>query len=511
VYSTLYLFCMMMLKARSFYISFLGRSQMKQVLSLALLICIASITGLAATITVAQDGSGDVDTIQNSVAMAAEGDEILILDSAVYEEDVIAGPLGGFASQFTLKSADGQTPTIRATNTSERLGVIGAPGIDYLGAFFAGCTGVVIEGITFENPTTEINVLTISGVITFMDCFDVTLRNCTVRGAGGPGTSYSGFNFGIIVSGQTVPSSGMLIEDCLVEECHFGIQVLKGNAGEPNDPSVTIRGCTIQNCNGNGIEMDCAAQPNPIDSGRQATGVGHLIEDTQIINCLNPATLGGGQIILRNCTMLGNRGYVNVDKQDSGELPILATFDETAIVGSQNRGIRVIDGRVNLTNCIVAGCANEGLYSALEAEEAIITVDHCDFYQNLVETPELFELRLEPPSALDRTLTVTNSNIIGVAGILNGSLDIPNDYEEDAAIASYCNFLTDFEPYLQVTVDHEMSEDPLYVDPQTDPDLFTREGFQLQEGSPVLTAAGDGGYIGSQGPVQSSLSNWMVH
>ncbi|MBZ0256205.1 right-handed parallel beta-helix repeat-containing protein, partial [bacterium] len=244
---------------------------------------------------------------------------------------------------------------------------------------------------------------------------------------------------------------------------------------------------------------------------RSAIGEGHLIEDTQIINCQNPATLGGGQITFRNCTFLGNRGYVNVDQQSTGELPILATFENTAIVGSDKIGVRVVNGQLDMSHCIIAGCSNEGLYSIENDEEAITTIDHCDFYHNLVETPELYEIRLDPAIALDRTLTVTNSNIIGVAGILNGSLDIPDDYEEGAAVASYCNFITDFEAYLQVDVDHESSFDPLYANPQTDPDLFTREGFQLQEGSPALTAASDGGYIGSQGPVKSGLNDWMVH
>ncbi|MDP8243940.1 MAG: right-handed parallel beta-helix repeat-containing protein [Candidatus Hinthialibacter antarcticus] len=484
---------------------------MRLLLFVFLILSITCLPGFTATITVAQDGSGDVNTIQNAVAMAAEGDDILVLDSAVYDEDLAAGPLAGFAAQFTLKAAEGQSPTLRAVNSAERLGAIGAPGADLLGAFFAGCVGVVIEGMTFENPTTDINVLTISAAIALMDCNDVVLRNCTIRGAGGPGTAYSGFNFGVLVSGQTIPSAGIVIEDCLIEQCHYGIQILKGTAGEPTDPSVTIRGCTIQNCNGNGIEMDCASQPNPDEPSRSAIGDGHLIENTQIINCENAATLGGGKIVFRNCTLLGNRGSVNVDKQDSGELPILADFDQTAIVGSENIGVRVIGGRVSMTHCIVAGCFREGLYAAADAEEAIITVDHCDFYQNLVETPELFELRLEASIALDRKLTVSNTNVIGVAGILNGTIDDPNDYEEDAAIASYCNVLTDFESYINVTVDHEASFDPLYANPQTDAALFSRAGFQLQEGSPALAAASDGGFIGSQGPIQTRLKHWMMY
>ena len=60
-----------------------------------------------ATITVAKDGTGMVDTVQMGLAMAQNGDEVVILDSAVYAEDVTAGAGAGLAPQFTLKAAEG--------------------------------------------------------------------------------------------------------------------------------------------------------------------------------------------------------------------------------------------------------------------------------------------------------------------------------------------------------------------------------------------------------------------
>ncbi len=465
----------------------------------------------AGTITVAQDGSRDVNSVQAAVATVDNGDEIVILDSAVYEEDLIAGAAAEFASQFTLKAAEGQTPVIRALNASSRLEPYGVPSTDLLGAIFFGCVGVLIEGITFENQTTDVNANTISSAIALLDCNNVTLRNCTIRGAGGPGTGYAAFNFGILVYGLSLAPTGILLEDCVVEECHFGVQFLKAEAGAPTDPSVTLRRCVIQNCNGNGIEMDCASTPEPVDPNRQAIGEGHLIEDTQIINCQNPATLGGGKIVFRNCDLLGNRGYMNIDKQDTGELPVLAELDNVAIIGSENMGIRVIDGIVNMTRCIIAGCANEGLYVRENADEALVTVDHCDFYQNLVNTPESFEIRLDPATVLDRIINVSNTNVIGVAGIINGNPDAPDFYDDDAVTASYCNVQAEFETYLNVTVDHDVSLDPMYVNPSADPETFTREGFQLQEDSPIATAGSDGGYIGSQGLVPVGILHWMMY
>ncbi len=465
----------------------------------------------AGTITVAQDGSGDVNSIQIAVATSANGDEIIILDSAVYEEDLTAGAGAGFAAQFTLKAAEGQTPTIRAVNTAERLGDLGIPGIDRLGVLASGCVGAVFEGIIFENQTTEVSANDISSAIALMDCNDTTLRNCTIRGAGGEGTAYEGFNFGIIIYGATLAPVGIVMDNCLVEECHYGVQVIKATEGVPTDPSITLRGCTIQNCNGNGIEMDCAALPSPADPARTASGAGHLIEDTIITNCQNPATLGGGKIVFRRCSFLGNRGNVNIDKQATGEFPILAEFDDVAIIGSGNIGLRVKHGNVNMTNCIIAGCLQEGLFVQENGEEAIVTIEHCDFYQNLVDAPGSFELRLEPPIDQDRKINVSNTNVVGVAGMLNGKLDDFDYFEEDSLIASYCNVLTEFEAFLNVTLDNELSVDPLYVNPTTDPDSFSRAGFQLQENSPVLTAGSNGGYIGSQGSVQVGVSDWMTY
>lgn len=477
----------------------------------AILLMVISTNSFAVTITVAQDGSGDVDQVQLAIASISNGDDIIILDSGVYEEDIVAGPVAGFASQFTLKAADEQTPTIRATNTSARLEALGIPGADLQGALFSGCDGVEIENIIFENPTTDVNLNNSSSAIAILDSHNTVLRSCTIRGAGGPGTEYAGFNFGIIVYGATLAPTGIVLENCLVEECHFGVQILKAAEGVPTDPTVTIRGCTIQNCNGNGIEMDCSSLPEPLDPNRAATGSGQLIEDTRIINCQNPATLGGGQFTFRNCDFLGNRGYINIDKQDTGELPILVEFDNVAVIGSGNIGIRVLDGSLNLVDSIVAGCAREGIHVQENAEEVTVTIDHCDFYQNLYETPESFELRLDPAIGLDRWLFIRNTNVVGVAGIINGKPEEQDFYDEGAVTASYCNVITEFETLVNVQEESNVSFDPLYVNPTVDPNQFDRDRFQLQDSSPILNSADDSGFIGSQGPQQTIIKNWMIH
>lgn len=477
---------------------------------LSILIClVATTTAFAATITVAQDGSGAVNSVQIALAAASNGDEIIILDSAVYNEDVAAGAGAGLAAQFTLRAAEGQTPTIRATNTSARLAALGLPGEDLIGTLLTGCVGTTIEGIIFENSTTGVNVLNTSSVLGMLDCFDMTLRNCTFRGAGGPGTVYGGDNVGIIASGAFQAPTGILIEDCVIEDCHYGIGLSILMAGLPTDPSVTIRGCTIRNCNANGIEIESAAVPDSPNPA-MASGPGHVIEDSTITNCNSPVTFGGGKTVVRNCTFLGNRSHVNIDKQAKGELPLTAELDDVAVVGSTGTGVRVVLGTLSMTRCIVAGCSQEALHVQGNAEEAVVAVDRSDFYRNLQENPNSYEVRFDPITQLARTLLMSNCNVVGISGIYNGDINDSSVFDPDALTASYCNVFTEFDPFTNVTVDNELQFDPLYASPSSDPSTFTREGFQLQASSPALTAADDGGYLGSQGPVQVGVSDWMV-
>ena len=116
---------------------------------LVTVLCFIAVTSAnAATITVAQDGSGMVNSVQAALATVANGDELIILDSATYNEDIVAGALAGFAPQFTLKAAEGQSPTIAATNTA------------------AGWTPNVCPKIRGETRLSKILSITITNAIT---------------------------------------------------------------------------------------------------------------------------------------------------------------------------------------------------------------------------------------------------------------------------------------------------------------------------------------------------------
>lgn len=467
-----------------------------------------------ATITVMQDGSGDATSVQAALAAAENGDTIVIGDSEVYEEDVTAGVAAELVASFTLKAAEGQTPVIRAVNQTERLGALGFPGIDFMGTFLFGCQGVVIEGITFENMTVEANVAGLSACLALFDCSDVTVRNCTVRAAGGEGTGYPADNLGLVVGGVQTAPTGVVIEDCLIEEVNYGIAVAKLQGGTPTDPSVTIRNCTIQHCEETGIEVDNGAPLESPDPSTIAQGEGNLLENNTIIDANTGLSLGGGYTVIRNCTVLASRGEgfdVDLDG-DRGTQPITGILENTAFIGSGGDGVRIDEGLIDLSNCIVAGSGSEGIHLRESGNETVVTADHCDIYRNLQLDPESFyEVLVDVGEAALIQLRITNSNVVGMAGLYNGSLEDPGYFDPEGLFATYCNVFVDAERYTNVVVENDLEFDPMYVNPIPDPDQFTREGFELESGSPAIGAGEDGTYIGSQGQAAVGVEDWPIH
>ncbi len=464
----------------------------------------------AATITVAQDGSGNATSVQAALLAASNGDEIVIQDSAVYEEDVTAGVAAGLVASFTLRAADGQTPTIRATNSTERLAALGIPGSDFMGTLLFGCQGVVIDGITFENLDTGVNAGSIGSALTCFDTSSITIRNCTVRGAGGPGTGYQGDNIGVLLGGiQTAPTD-MVVEDCHLIDHHIAVAIAKFVGGTPTDPSAIVRRCTIENCNGTGIEIDNGAPPNNTDAA-VATGEGNLLEDNLLINCDAGIQLGGGYNVIRNCTVLGSltEGFdVDLDG-DRGTQPITGILENCDFIGSIGDGVRVDEGIVTLDNCIIAGSASEGIHVRNADNESTVTVTNCDVYQNNKDGLS-FEVRVDPTTSVLIQLNLINTNVVSEYGIYNGDIDDASSFDEEACFADYCNVFVGSDRYTNVAVTNDHDFDPQYVNPSADPDTFTREGFYLAEGSPAASAGQGGTFIGALG-VATGLQNWMMY
>lgn len=502
----------------------------------------------AATITVAQDGSGDATSVSAALAAAANGDEIVIADSAVYAEDITAGAgfQAGLPASFTLKAAAGQTPTIKSVNTAERSGFLGIPGPDYFGAFFFGCQGVLIEGITFETSDELSNAGSIASILSVFDSVGFTIRNCTVRGVGGD-IDYPDDNLGIaIISlGAAAVTSGVLIEDCLIEETNIGIAIAKfPDMTVPADPSVTVRGCTIQHCDGSGIEVDNGAYPELPEGANPdqiALGDGNLFENNTMIDTGDGVALGGGYSVVRNCTVIDSRGDgITFDRDGArGTSPIMGIVENCTVTGSANDGVRLDDageegdtifatvtdcafvaneesgaridgGNATIEDCIFAGNGSYGIWLADDSRATVANVDHCDIYQNhQTSAVEPFEVYVQLDSSTLLQLNISNSIVVGELGLLNGEYE--GEFDEESLFASYCNVFTADDPFIQVVVDNESSVDPMYENASIDPTTFTAAGFSLAPDSPALTLDANGSYLGSQGLGEVDVDSWNLY
>ncbi|MFH1741232.1 MAG: right-handed parallel beta-helix repeat-containing protein [bacterium] len=486
---------------------------MRRFLVVLLAIGVAS-SAMGATITVKKDGSADIDSVALALATISNGDTIIIADSATYEEDLTAGALPGFAASFTLKAADGQTPVIQAVNGLARLEALGIPGTDYMGALFFGCQGVLIEGITFQNLDVSANLAGISGVLTLMDSSDITVRNCTIRAAGAE-AGYPADNVNLILAGVTMPPTGIVVEDCISEDGNYGLAVAKLLGGTPTDPSTIVRNCIFRNLEETGIEVDSGAPLESPDPNTIAAGQGNLFENCTVINANTGIQLGGGYNVIRNCEVLGCREHgfdVDLDG-DRGTQPITGIVEDSVFIGCAGDGVRIDEGIVSLTNCIVAGSSSEGIHLQNSDNLTTVTVDQCDIYHNLQES-DYFEVRVDVGGTDLVQLKISNSNVITEmgGGILNGSVDDFTYFDEEGLFASYCNVISTDERYVNVVVDNDLQVAPAYVSPSIDPDAFTREGFRLPAGSSLLTAGKDGTYIGSQGSGEPvGVKDWSIY
>ncbi len=513
-----------------------------------------SATGYTATITVAQDGSGNVATVQSAIATIQNGDEIVILDDGVYVEDLTAGAGFLMPASFTLRAAEGKTPTIRSANQLSRLAAFGIAEIDYMGAAFLGCQNVLIEGITFENLAYESNSASYAATITIGDSIGVTVRNCTVRGAGSDPEKYPGLNsaFFIVGLGVITAPTDILIESCSIENFYKGFTIAEWpDPAALGNPTVTVRNCTLMN-GSLGIDAISSSYPESPDPSTTLAGSGLLFEDNYFSNLYYSGIMmsGGYAVIERN---LFERCYTGIDihyMPSLGVSPVIAKINEcdffdmdgdglsvdayntetnvdanpvnvdvtnSAFVGNDYFGVYVERGTTHFSNCIFTG---NGL-SAARISYATSTVtakfDHCDFYRNnQIDYPEYphfddqFEILIDPNNQPTRT-EFTNCNIVGTRGILNGYMLNHSIYDPEACIASFCNVFTESDPLVNVVSDNILNFEPDYLSASVDPATFDKEGFQLTSGSILVTSGKEGTYIGSQGPATSSAGSWDLY
>lgn len=474
--------------------------------------CFFALSAHSVQINVAQNGSGDAASIMEAIQGAQNGDEIIVLDSGVYEEDVTAGAVSGLVASFTLRAAEGQTPTIRSANTAERLGSLGIPGPDYQGVMLFGCQNVVIDGFRIENDNVQPNANGNTAAMAIADSVGVTISDCSFYGPGGVGTSYPDDNFLILIAGVQSPPSDILIENCDFQEGYIGIVSAKFAPGTPTDPSFTVRNCRFENFANNAIEPDNGAPPNNTDPDVH-TGAGNLIEGCWISNSQNSIDVGGGYVVIRDTTMIGCRGSgINADLDGPhGTRPLTVIVDGCNIVGNESYGIRCEEGTLEVKNTIIAGNGREAVFLQDIDVPLSATIDHCDFYYNNT-SQFIYEFVAGTRPGGSVSVTMTNTNVIGNSGVLNGGPENEGVFDPDGFTIETCNLFVDFHDEAAVNIDliDSVAVDPLYLSPSGEPASFTREGFHLAPGSPVGDQGAGGTFIGAMGPEGSGIGTWEL-
>lgn len=526
-----------------------------KVIILGIGVLLISANSDAATITVAQDGSGVVKSVQAAFAAATNGDEIVILDDGVYEEDVMTGAGFQMVASYTLKAAEGKKPIIRAANKLPRLITLGIVGVDYMGFALLGCQNVSIEGITFENLSFDYNGAKYGAALTIADSVGVSIKNCTFRGAGAEEDKYNdGLNSTIFVAGLGVIAAptNIAIDSCLFENFLKGITIAEWpNPAALADPSVIVRDSTFKNGVW-GIEITASSYPESPNPATILAGSGIVIKGNEFL------TLSGVGIALSGCYASIDHNmflqcYAGIDAHYIPELslaPTTAKIDQCAFIGmetdgmyvhmyntetnaddhpvavdvancafigNQDFGVYVERGKTSFRNCTFAG---NGLSAArISNGTGSVTSQfyQCDFYKNnQIDYPEYphfkdhFEFLVDYNNYPTR-VEITNCNIVGERGVLNGYLLDHSIFDPAACVVSYSNVYTQSDPLVNVVSDHILNIDPQYVSPTVDPSQYDPDDFQIPSDSILQTAGKGGEHIGAWGATPSAVAPWDLY
>ena len=467
-------------------------------------ICLAS-AAWSASVSV----PGDSPTVQGALTLAGVGGTVTITDSAVYTEDVFIIP--GLHDGVTIQAAPGQTPTIRAANTTQRWTHLPFPpgANDYMGLIAS--TDCTLIGLRIENIDPTLNLLGVAGVMV-IQAVDappsppvprVTLQNCQIVG---PGVDPGDFAGCPILSWSYTNYPEAVFEDCEFSETSFGLVPINfaPALGAPSmmDPVTTATNCWLHDHFGDAID--------------HIAGVGTYVNCLISSNSETGINVEGDVAYFIGCDIVDNGAEgVQLDYDDSFQDPPPAPLAIPAVSmtdcliarnkgGGEESNIRINHGTLAIARSIISEPENTmAIFMNDNFESGFLTpcnlvMDFCDVHGGL---QNCFGFGTDVKE-LDIYTTVTNSILVGADGLVNPDSSYISAYLGNCAVWA-SGIATS-----ATTVNVITTDEPIYMLPYS----ATRDGFRYYNDDFNIGTGGQ--YIGSQGyfePGELRARNWSLY
>ncbi len=529
-------------------------------LSVLLALSLVCLSGSFAATVVVPVGS----SIQTAINAANSGD-VIQLQTGTYTEDLTI--LGGATpkTNLTIEAAAGQNPIIQAANTtvpSPARGLLG-----YLSLFIEAAAqkpadqpddhGFIIEGngttlrnLTIRNDSIEGDGQFEEAAAVLIEANNVTIENCVIECdpttkagrciyvfsgnlpafdqattalAGTAVFAPAGYTASLTSSNLQVINTTLRYGDCMFDTTDFVTYIgllLSSNTLyiPPVPPSGTFTD----------VEFDGGDLPSDnFDLGEIDGGVftfnGGFFHDHR-----GRLAIRGGNQTFNDCKWqraLRDDHIHFTGAPEEGDSPISGTFNNCIFCGGPDSGhLAVVACGTGVFNaCVFDVTSTDENFKAIEYKPGDIdsayymeiaglnpptltacTVDNCDIYATSSVGVEATDAPYSPECP--GTLTITDSIIYANQG---AKLDLLGDVILTANI-HHNNLFTTIDPGIDntggwtLTENNNLDVNPGYNAPGCDP-----EGFSYSN-TALLTAASDGGPLGSQG-TPTEVGNWSLY
>ena len=525
---------------------------MRSRLSVLLVLMFVCVSGSNAATVVVPVGS----SIQTAINAANNGD-VIQLNTGTYTEDLIIKGGTTPKNNLTIEAAAGQNPIIQCANTavpSLDRGVLGVLSL-YLGNFgyptdqpddhgiIIEANGTTLRNLTIINDTIEGDAQFEEGAAVLVIGNDALIENCVIECASSTDSCRgiyvftgnlplfdqavqsifgpAGYTQTITASNLRVVNTKLLYGDEMIDTVDFVTYLLyelTGNYVPPIPPS------------GSFTNVD-------FDGGNLSSGSHDLAEwdggTWTFTNCYfhdhrGNFGIGGGTQTFVDCKWQRALRDDHVEfnaTPGEGNGPIVATFNNCIFCGGGDAGrlVRVCEGTATFNACIFDVTNTSETYIALQYQPGDIDsayimeipgldpltqtsciVDNCDIYAPLSVGIAATDAPItpEPPG----TLTITDT-------IIQANQAVRLDTLEDVALTAivhHNDLFSTLAPAIAnpggwtVTENNNLNVNPGYANPGCDP-----AGFEYSNAT-LLTAASDGGPVGSQG-TPTSVGNWSLY